>query len=88
MQQIGIDAEGCLAAFILWDGDLILFGIADQLGARPQIPFTPRRDHFNVWLQRIISQFKPNLIIAFAGGAMRHSLGTNRLGDFDLPLGN
>ena len=88
MQQIGIDAKRRFAALVFWNGDLVLFSIADQLGARSQIPFAPWGDHFDIWLQGIISQFKTHLIIPLAGRPVGHRIGANRLGNFNLPFGD
>ena len=63
MQQIGIDREGRFAALILGDFDAVLLGIFDQLGAGVQIPFAPRRDDFDVRVERVIAKLEPDLII-------------------------
>ena len=66
----------------------MLFGIGDKFFAGVQIPFPPRRDHANIRIAGIIAQFKPHLIIAFAGGAMAYGIGTRRRGNFNLALGD
>ena len=63
-------------------------GERDQLLARAQIPFAPRRDDGDVRLQRMIAEFEANLIVALAGSAMRDRVGADFLGDLDLLLGN
>ena len=88
MQQIGVDRERRLAALVLGDRNLVRFGERDQLLARAQIPFAPRRDDGDVGLQRIIAEFEADLIVSLAGRTMRHRVGADLLGDLDLLLGD
>ncbi len=88
VQEVGIDRERRLAALVAGDGDLVLLGIFDELGARGEVPFAPRCDHLDVRLQRIIGELEAHLVVAFAGGAMRHRVGADLVGDLDLPLGD
>ena len=59
-----------------------------SLRARGQIPFAPWRDHRHIGLERIVGQLEPDLIVALAGGAMRHGVGTDLLRNLDLLLGD
>ncbi len=86
VQQVGIDRERRLAALVLRDGDLVLFGEFQQPRAAGQLPFAPRGDDFDVGLQRIIRQFESDLVVALAGRAVRHRVGADLFRDLDLPL--
>ena len=88
MQQVGVHAERSLAAFVLGNRDLVLFGKLNQLGAAGQIPFPPRGDDLNIGVQRIGRQFKPHLVVALACGAMGHRIGALGHGDLDQAFGN
>ena len=88
MQQIGIHAEGRFAALILRDRDLVFFGELDQARAAGQVPFAPGGDYLHIRLQRVVAQFKPHLVIALAGRAMRHRISAHGFGNFDLALGD
>ena len=66
----------------------MLLGPFDQARAAGQIPLPPRRDHFDVWVQRISGQFKPNLIVAFARRAMRNRIRAGFCRNFDQALGD
>ena len=63
-------------------------GIGEQFFARQQVPLAPRCDHFYVGHQRVGTKFKPNLIVALAGGAVRYGVRVGFAGDFHQPLGN
>src|SRR5690606_26263515 len=41
----------------------------------------------DIWLQRIITQLEPNLIIALSGCTMRYGIRPRCAGDLNLPLG-
>ena len=86
VQQVGIDAERCLAALIPGDRNLILLGELQQPRAAGQLPLTPRRDDLDVGLQRIIAELEANLVVALAGRAMCHRIGSDLFGNLDLPL--
>ena len=49
--------------------------IFDQLGARGQVPFAPRRDHLDVGLERVIAELEAHLVVALAGGAVGDRVG-------------
>ncbi|MNL16185.1 hypothetical protein D3C87_1372140 [compost metagenome] len=88
MQEIGIHRERRFAALVLGDGNLVLFGIAEQRRTAPEIPFAPGCDHLDRGIERIGGQFEPDLVIALAGGAMGNGVGAGFLGDFDETLGD
>ncbi len=88
MQQVGVRGERRVAALVLLNRNLVLFREIDQRRAGRQIPFSPGSDHGDVRLQRIISQFKTNLIIALAGGAVADRVGPHLARDLDLLLGD
>ena len=64
MQQVGVDAERRLAALVLGDGDLVLFGEVEQGLAALEIPLAPGGDDVDVGLQRIVAEFEAHLVIA------------------------
>ena len=88
MQQVRVDRERRIAALVLRDRDLVLFGELDQPRARGEVPFAPRCDHRHVGLERVIGQLEANLVVALAGRAVRHRIGADLLGDLDLLLGD
>ena len=88
MEKVGVDTERRLAALVARDRNLVLLGIFDQLRARAEIPFPPGRDHPDVGLQRVIGKFETHLVVALAGGTMRHRVGADGARDLDLALGD
>ena len=63
-------------------------GVGHEFRARCQVPLTPWRDDLDVGAQRVIAKFETYLVIALAGGAVRHGVGANLVGDLDLALGD
>ena len=88
VQEIGVDREGRFAALVLGDRDLVLLGEVDQVGARGEVPFPPRRDDLDVGIERVIGELEAHLVIALAGGAMSDGVGAGLARDLDLPLGD
>ncbi len=88
MQQVGVDRERRLAALVLGDRNLVLLGEFDQLRARREVPFPPRRDHGHIGLERIIGQLEAHLIVTLAGGAVGDRVGADFFRDLDLLLGD
>jgi hypothetical protein len=88
VQEVGVDGERRLAALVLRDENLILFGEIDQVGARPKIPFAPRRDDPDIRVERIGGELEADLVIALAGGAVGNGVGAGCMGDLDQPLGD
>ncbi len=88
MQQIGVDRIGRFAPFVGRNINAVFFRIFDEFGAGIEVPFAPGRDHFNIRVERVITQFKADLIIALAGGAVTHGICADLMGDFDLTFGN
>src|SRR5690606_897741 len=64
------------------------FSIGEQLLARDQIPFAPRRNDLDARFERIVAEFESHLIVALAGGAMRDSVALDLACDLDLALRN
>src|SRR6516164_3881266 len=87
MQKVGVDRERRLAAFVLCHGDLVLLGELDQVAARLKLPFPPRRDHFDVGVERIVGELEAHLVVTLAGGAMGHRVGAGLMRNLDLALG-
>ncbi|OIQ66955.1 hypothetical protein GALL_514710 [mine drainage metagenome] len=88
VQQVGVDAEGRLAALVLGDLDLVLLGEVQQGLAALEVPLPPRRDHVDVWSQGRIGQFVADLIVSLARRAVADGLGAQPPGDLDLPFGD
>ena len=88
VQKVRIHRERRVAALVLCDRYLMRFGEFDQLCAAGQIPFAPRCDDLDVGLQRVIAQLETDLVVAFAGCAMRHGIRADFLRDLDLLLGD
>ncbi len=88
MQQVGVDRERRLAALVAGDRDLVPVGVIEQPGARAEVPFAPRRDHFDVGGQRVIRELEAHLVVALAGRAVGDGVGAGLARDLDLPLGD
>jgi len=88
VQEVGVDRERRLATLVLGDRDLVLLGEFEQLGARGQLPFAPRRDHLDVGLQRIIGEFEADLVVALAGRTVTDGIGAGLQREVDLMLGD
>ena len=88
MQEIGVDAEWRLATLVLGDRNLVLLGEGDQRLAALEVPFPPRRDHTDIRFQRIVGDFKPDLIVTLAGSAVANCAGPYTAGDIYLGLGD
>ena len=71
---------------LYWDA--VLFRIGEQLFTREQIPLAPRRNDFDIRVQRIGAELKAHLIIALAGRAVRDGAGTGHGSNFDQALGD
>ena len=80
--------KGGFAAFVLGDGDLVEFGVFDQLRAALQVPFAPGRDHPDRRVEGIGGELEPHLIVALAGGAVGNRVSPALPGDFDQTLGD
>ena len=70
------------------DGDAVLVGVREQLLARQQVPFAPRRDDADVRLERVRAELEADLVVALAGGAVRDRVGAGLRRDLDEPLGD
>ena len=69
-------------------GNLMLFGKGQQSCPRRQVPFPPWCDDLDFRVQGIGRKFEPHLIVALAGCAMGHGIGTGLGRNLDQPLGN
>ena len=88
MQQIGVDRKGRVVFFPGRNLDPVFLGIGNQVRATLEAPLPPGCDHRDVWLEGIVRDFKPHLVIAFAGCTMTHGISAYQIGDFDLALGD
>src|SRR5690606_10394343 len=88
VQKVRVGRERAFAALVLGDRDLVLFSPGDQRGAAGQIPFAPWSNNLDIRCQGIGAQFKTNLIVALAGGAVGNGVSAGFAGDFDQTLGN
>ena len=67
MQQVRIDGERCLAAFILGDLNALALSESEQIRAGLKFPVAPRGDDFDVRVQAIVAELKTDLVIPFTG---------------------
>ncbi len=88
VQQIGVDRKRGLAALVLGNRDLVLFGVFEESGARGQVPFAPWRDNLDAGVERIIAEFEADLIVALAGRTVGDGVGADLAGDLDLSFGD
>ena len=88
VQEVGVDREGRLAALVLGHRDLVLLGEVDEVGARLEVPFAPRRDDLDVRVERIGGELEAHLVVALAGGAVGDGIGAGLMRDLDQPLGD
>ena len=66
----------------------VSLGIGDEIRAPAEFPFAPRRDHFDVRLQGIISEFESHLIVTLARGPMSNCVRALFSRDLDLSFGD
>ena len=88
MQEVGVDAEGGLAALVLCDLDLVLLGELQQGLPGLEVPLPPGGDDMDVGLQGVVAELEPDLVIALAGGTMADGVRAGLAGDVDLLLGD
>src|SRR5690606_7672148 len=50
--------------------------------------FAPRRDDPDFRVERVVAELEPHLVVALAGGAVRHRIGAGLVRDLDLTLGD
>ena len=74
MQQVGIHGIRRTVSLIHLNRYALLRRISQQLLARCEIPDAPRRDHGDIGLQGVGAKLKAHLVVAFAGGAVSHSV--------------
>ena len=69
-------------------GNAVRLGVREQLFARSQVPFAPRRDDPDVRLERVVAELEAHLVVALAGGAVRDGVGAGFARDLDQALGD
>jgi hypothetical protein len=67
--------------------DAALVRVVERILATADVPVAPRRDHFEIRSKRLVSEFETHLVVALAGATVRHGVGADGLGVFDLALG-
>ena len=65
-----------------------LFRIVEAIFTRLQIPFAPRRDHFQLGSQRLISHLEAHLVVALSGATMADGRCAFAQCDFNLMFRN
>ena len=88
VQEVRVDRERRLAALVLRNRDLVLFGEGDQRLAALEVPLPPGRDHPDVRLQRVVAQLEAHLVVALAGRAVTDRIGADLPRNVDLGLGD
>ena len=63
-------------------------GVGDQIGTSLELPLAPGCDHGELGRERGVGELETDLVVALAGGAMRHGVGALPAGDVDLTLGD
>jgi hypothetical protein len=66
----------------------MLVGVGDEGFAAVEIPFPPGSDDLDLGVEMVVGQFKPDLVVAFAGGAMADGIGFLGQGDLHLLFGD
>ena len=88
MQQVGVHGIRRAVSLIHLNRNALLRRISQQLLAGSQIPDAPGRDHGDIGLQGVGAQFKAYLVVAFAGGAVSHSVCPALCGNLHETLGD
>ena len=86
VQEVRIDRERRFAFLTLGNRDLVIARKCEQVFAALEFPFAPRRDDLDAGLERVIAELEAHLIVALAGGAMRHRIRAGFARDLDLLL--
>jgi hypothetical protein len=86
VQQVRVHGVGRGALLLEVHRDGVLLGVAQQLLARQQVPFAPRRDDPDVGHQRVGAELEAHLVVALAGGAVRDGVRTGAFGNFHQVL--
>ena len=60
------------------------FGIGEQVRPGLQFPGAPGGDHLYVGVERVIAQFKADLVVALSCRAVRHRIGAGLGSNLDL----
>ena len=80
--------NGASPALVLRDQDLVFLREIEKRLPRLELPLAPRRDHRDVRVQRVIAQFKANLIVALARCAVANCIRACFVRDLDLAFGD
>ncbi len=86
MPDIGVTAVD--AFFGGRDRHVMLGGIVQGIFTRADVPLSPGGDNLEPWVEGLESQLKTDLIVAFTGAAVRHSIGAFDFGNLHLPAGD
>src|SRR5262249_11510909 len=70
------------------DGNPALVGVINRVLARNDVPFAPGGDHRHFGREGFESQFKTDLVVAFARATMRERVAARPLRDLDLAFGD
>src|SRR6185369_5664116 len=84
MQKVCVDRKRRLAFFVLRDWYLVLAREGQELLAALERPLAPRGDDLDARLERVVAKLEAHLIVALAGGAMTHGVGSDLSRDLDL----
>src|SRR5713226_7639226 len=74
--------------FALLDGNVVLLRVSNGIFAGIDVPLAPRSNNLNVGSNGFVRQFESDLVVAFAGAAVREAVGTELERNFRLALGD
>ncbi len=84
--NVAVAAVNVLLALL--DGNVVLLGVGDGVFTRINVPLAPRRNNLHVGRDGFVGQFEADLVVAFAGAAVRKAVGSKLQRDFRLALGD
>ena len=71
----------------VFERDIPLPRVLNRLLAAIDLPQAPRCDHLKVRRERLVGEFKPNLVVSLPGTPVSHSIGTFQEGHINLVFG-
>src|SRR5713101_180845 len=74
--------------FALLDGNVVLLRVSNGIFAGIDVPLAPRSNNLHVGSNGFVRQFESDLVVAFAGAAVREAVGTELERNFRLALGD